>query len=108
MLIKVKDVVGNRATDMEQSDIVYGMILQQFQKEEKVVLDFEGMDTILPSFLSNAICSLYKDFSEEYLNANLILKNLEEVYLYILEQMTKAAKMYYKIIEIGLPQSHWL
>lgn len=99
MLIKVKDVVGNRATDMEQSDIVYDMILEQFQKKEKIVLDFHGMDTILPSFLCNTICRLYKDYSEEYINANLILENLEDVYLYILEQMTKAAKMYYKIIE---------
>lgn len=99
MIIKIKDIVGNRATDIKQSDIVHDMILQQFQKEEKVVLDFEGMDTILPSFLSNAICRLYKDFSEEYLNANLILKNLEEVYLYILQQMIKVAKTYYKTIE---------
>ena len=61
---------------MQQGDKVYNLIVEQFHKKEKVTIDFSGVKTVLPTFLNNAIGTLYKDYSGEFLNENLKISNL--------------------------------
>lgn len=95
MLIKIVDVVGDRATDMQQGDVIYKKIIEQFKKKEKVVIDFEGLKTVLSTFLNNAIGTLYKDYSSDYLNENLRIINLCPDDLFILKRVIKRAKEFY-------------
>lgn len=95
MVIRIIEIVSDRATDMKQGDQIYKMITEQFSKNNKVTIDFAGMKTVLSTFLNNAIGTLYKDYSSEYLNANLKIENLCEDDLFILKRVIKRAKDFY-------------
>lgn len=108
MEIKLIDVIGDRATDMGQGDAVCDQILDAFSKDEKVVLDFSHMTTILSTFLNNAIGSLYKSYSSDYLNSNLKIINLCDDDMFILQRVIKRAKDFYaheQIITSSLNES---
>ena len=95
MLIKVSDVIGNRATDMEQGDKIYNIIKGCYSQGEKVELDFSNMVTILSAFLNNAIGTLYKDYDSNYLKDNLEIHGLHENDIFILNRVIQRAKEYY-------------
>lgn len=95
MNIKVIEYIGDRATDMKQGDEIYKLIIQGFEKGEIVTVDFEGLTTVLSTFLNNAIGTLFKDYKSEFLNRNLIIQNLCEDDMFILRRVIKRAKDFY-------------
>lgn len=108
MDIRVLDYVGDRATDMKQGDEIYKLIIGGFSQQEKVYIDFSDMTTILSTFLNNAIGTLYKDYTSEFLNENLKIKNLCIEDLFILKRVINRAKDFYskpKIIQSVLDDS---
>ncbi len=96
MYIKVLEYIGDRATDMKQGDEIYNLIIEGFNKNEEVVVDFEGLTTVLSIFLNNAIGTLFKDYTSEFLNANLKITNLCEADMFILKRVIKRAKDFYR------------
>ncbi len=95
MNIIIRDYVGDRATDMDQGDTIYNLIIAAFKNNDKVYIDFSDMTTILSTFLNNAIGALYKDYTSEYLNKNLIIQNLCDDDFFILKRVIKRAKEFY-------------
>lgn len=95
MEIKVIEIVGDRATDMKQGDQIYTLLKEGFEKEEVVVLDFKDMVTVLSTFLNNAIGTLYKDYTSDFLNSNLKIVNLNDDDMFILRRVIKRAKEFY-------------
>lgn len=95
MTIRVIEYVGDRATDMKQGDEIYNLIIDGFNKNEIVHIDFSNMTTILSTFLNNAIGTLYKDYTSEFLNENLKIKNLCKDDLFILKRVINRAKDFY-------------
>ncbi len=95
MNIIVLEIIGDRATDMKQGDQIYNLIKESFDKGKKVELDFAGMITVLSTFLNNAIGTLYKDYTSDFLNANLKIVNLNEDDMFILRRVIKRAKDFY-------------
>lgn len=95
MYIKVYDEIGDRATDMQQGDTIYEKIISGFSIHEIVKIDFSGMNTILSTFLNNAIGALYRDYSSEFLNENLKIINLCPEDLFILKRVIERAKDFY-------------
>lgn len=96
MDIKILELIGDRATDMKQGDEIYYKIIEGFKNNETVYVDFEGLTTVLSTFLNNAIGTLYKDYESDYLNANLKIKNLCEEDFFVLKRVIKRAKDFYK------------
>lgn len=95
MNINVIDYIGDRATDMRQGDEIYKLVIEGFNQNEKVYIDFSNMTTILSTFLNNAIGTLYKDYTSEFLNENLKIVNLCQDDLYILKRVINRAKDFY-------------
>ena len=95
MNIIVLKIIGDRATDMKQGDQIYDLIKENFDKGEKVELDFTDMITVLSTFLNNAIGTLYKDYTSDFLNANLKIVNLNEDDMFILRRVIKRTKDFY-------------
>ena len=95
MTIRVIDCIGDRATDMKQGDQIYDLIIDGFHKGEVVHVDFAGMKTILSTFLNNAVGTLYKDYTSEYLDKNLKIDNLCDDDLFILRRVAQRAKDFY-------------
>lgn len=95
MNIRVIEYIGDRATDMQQGDKIYKLIVDGFNQKEKVYIDFSDMTTILSTFLNNAIGTLYKDYTSEFLNENLKIENLCKDDLFILKRVIDRAKDFY-------------
>lgn len=95
MYISVLKKIGDRATDMQQGDLIHEDIVSGFANHESVEIDFNGMKTILSTFLNNAIGALYKDYSSEFLNSNLKIVNLCDDDMFILKKVIARAKDFY-------------
>ena len=95
MYIKVFDEIGDRATDMQQGDIICKKITCGFSTNEVVEIDFSGLKTILSTFLNNAIGALYRDYSSEFLNKNLKIINLCAEDMFILKRVIARSKDFY-------------
>ena len=100
MKLRIIDYVGDRATDTEQGNKIYSLIIEGLKEKEIVELDFSNMKTILPTFLNNAIGALYKNYTSEYLNQYLKLKNLCKDDLSLLKRVIKNSKEFYENQEI--------
>lgn len=96
MNIKILELIGDRATDMKQGDEIYNYIIEGFKNGEIVYVDFAGLNTVLSTFLNNAIGTLYKDYESAFLNANLKILNLCEEDLFVLRRVIKRAKEFYR------------
>lgn len=95
MYLKVIDEIGDRATDMQQGDTIYKKIVSGFAAHEVVEIDFSDMNTILSTFLNNAIGALYHDYSSDFLNQNLKVTNLCPEDMFILQRVIIRAKDFY-------------
>lgn len=93
--VKVIDLVGERATDTAQGDILYQRILDAFSDKQQVLLDFAGMKTILSVFLNNALGALYKKYDSKFLNNNLKIKNMSPDDMFILKRVTERARAFF-------------
>lgn len=96
MYIRILEKIGDRATDMKQGDRIHDEIVVGFKANETVELDFNGMQTVLSTFLNNAIGALFRDYSSEFLNQNLKITNLCDEDLFILKRVISRAKDFYK------------
>ncbi|MEO1927568.1 MAG: DUF4325 domain-containing protein [Nautiliaceae bacterium] len=99
MTIKVKDFINsNIATSGDK-----GYKLQEFIKQNldnKIILDFEGIELVNSHFLRRAIGELYKQKELiPMLEKNLIIKNLEEDDLEILNKRIIPLYKDYKRVE---------
>ncbi|MCI8805983.1 MAG: STAS-like domain-containing protein [Clostridiales bacterium] len=94
--IFIKDIIGNKALDVAQGEKIYKKIMRIFKKNEQVTLNFENVETILSAFLNIAIGTLYKDYTSEYLNKNLIIKNVSKDNLFKMKRIFSRAKEYYE------------
>lgn len=99
MNIKIVDYIGDRATDMGQGDKICNLIKQSFKNGKIVYLDFSGLNTVLSTFLNNAIGALYKDYDSVFLNKNLKIIGIDKDDYFILSRVTKRAKEYYSNTE---------
>lgn len=95
MIVNVLELIGDRATDMQQGDKIYENIVVGFKQGEEVIVDFYGLNTVLSTFLNNAIGTLYKDYDSEFLNKNLKIKNMCDDDIFILRRVIKRAKEFY-------------
>lgn len=95
MEIMVNEYIGDRATDMDQGNIICNRVKEALIDGQDVVLNFKGMITVLSAFLNTAVGSLYQDFTSEYLNTHLQIQNLCPDDLFLLKQVTRRAKEFY-------------
>lgn len=70
--------------------------MEGFRTNQVVHVDFSDMTTVLSTFLNNAIGTLYKDYTSEFLNENLKIENLSDDDMFILKRVIKRAKEFYE------------
>lgn len=52
-------------------DVIYHVIKSAFQRNEKVVVSFKGIESVSTSFVNSAFIELLNDYSFENIRANL-------------------------------------
>ncbi len=84
------------AVTSEEGDKINQLICASFEKNTKVVVDFQGIRAINTAFLNSAIGKLYASYDSLYLNENLTVANISDSDLAYLKKSIEAAKDYYR------------
>lgn len=98
MNISIKDIISsNFAVSTDDGDKIYGLLNLYFRKEEKVVLNFDGITLMTTAFLNAAIGQLYSNsqYSSDFLNNYISLVNVDEQDKHLFGLVVKRAKEYF-------------
>lgn len=96
-VIKLADFIScNKGITPDDGEPIYKKILESFQNQTSVNLDFDGVEMMTTAFLNVVIGSLYKDFSSEQLKSMLIFTNLPQSIGTRIKKVTDNAKLFYK------------
>jgi hypothetical protein len=98
-ILTVRDIINSElAVSTEKGEMVFNAINEGLQKEEKIVLDFKGIDLMITAFLNAAIGKLYgnKKYSGEFLNEHIKLENIDSDDVYLFKDVIKRAKEYFE------------
>lgn len=97
-IIKVKDVINSKfAIKEDKGRILYKLLRESLEKNEKIILDFEDITASTTRFFNVSIAMLYKDFSKEVVENNVEIKNTNSVLNSQLEVSKNGAKEFYRI-----------
>ena len=83
------------ALTREQGTIVYDHIIRNLNMENKVILDFKEIESIITPFLNVSIGKLYENFNSVQLNNQLEVVNFPEGAASKFQMVIENAKQYY-------------
>lgn len=92
--LNVKDITKSHlAVSAADGEIIYGKLVAAFEKDEKVVVDFSGIDLTITAFLNASIGKLYGKYSSEQIKAKLGIENLQVEEKQLLKMVIDLAKL---------------
>lgn len=92
--IRIKDITkSNRAISAVDGAIVYEIINRAFKRDQKVLLDFDGIDLTITAFLNACIGKLYSEYSSESIKEHLDIRNLPNDEIQLLKLVIDRAKL---------------
>lgn len=97
--LTVKDIINSPlAVSTEKGEMVFKTINSHLQKNEKVIVDFKGIDLMITAFLNAAIGKLYgnKSYSSQFLNDHIKLDNIEKEDISLFKDVIERAKEYFE------------
>ncbi len=77
-VIFVKDIVGVNAISMNSGTKLREIILKEWPKDEKIILDFSGIDVFASPFLNASIGALLKTKTIEDLQEKLVFEEISD------------------------------
>lgn len=77
-VVSVKDIVGVNAISMHSGAKLRGIILSEWEKNDKITLDFSGIDVFASPFLNAGIGALLKKKSIQELQSTLVFEGMSE------------------------------
>jgi len=83
------------ALTREQGTIIYKQIIQNLNAGNKVILDFQDIESLITPFLNVSIGKLYDTFNSTQLNTQLEIKNPPEGTNSKFQMVITNAKQYY-------------
>jgi len=96
MKIQLADFIGQRCITVEQAEKLYNEIHPRLLSGEEVVINLDGVKTLLSLFLNNAIGPLFKDFDGTQLSKLLKFENLSESQQQTLDRVLDNAEEYHR------------
>lgn len=94
--IKVSKILNsNVAVSTEDGEKVYNLILEHFNQQEQVSIDFSDLKLIISTFLNAAIGQLYGSYPTEFIQKHLVILNMSQDDLGTLKLVTDRAKEYF-------------
>ncbi len=97
-MIDIKDFINSGfAVSTDDGDKIFHMLNESFSKEEEVTLNFQGVTLMTTAFLNAAIGQLYgnNEYSSDFLNKNITLKNVQDQDVHLFSLVVKRAKEYF-------------
>jgi hypothetical protein len=94
--VRVLDIVGsNICVSADDGQRLHDKIKPLLDKDYKIILSFQGVDTLISTFLNAAIGQLYGTLSEEKIRENFSVAGMEPDDLDILKRVVENAKAYF-------------
>ena len=95
-IIDVAEKIGTpSALTQAQGEIIHNLILFSFKQNEKVILDFSNVESMITPFLNKSIGRLYENYTSEYIKEYLSLVNFPPAKIKTLNLVIANAKKYY-------------
>jgi hypothetical protein len=76
--INIKDIAGKNTVTRENGERIYSIVREQWEKEDRIILDFTSLVIASVSFMDEAFGQLALDYSREELQKKLQFKNMDE------------------------------
>lgn len=94
--IKVKDLCGEFCIDENDISQLAKIIVKELKKNNKIELDFQGVDTVLTAFFNGLMGELFEQFDYQVINKSIIFekstsRNIKNKY----EKSLENAKAFY-------------
>lgn len=94
--IQVSKLIGSAsALTVEQGNILYNEIIRLLKKNEKVNIDFSGIESIITPFLNASIGKLYESYTSEKIKNCLKITNQPEGTNRKFNMVIRNAKQFY-------------
>ena len=98
--IIVYNIIGNSFyVDVDDGQLLYGLLHRTLKAKQVIVLDFQNIEMITPTFLNIAIGQLYRDFAVEFIRAHLTVVNMLPEDMALLKRVVDTAKLFYSDLE---------
>jgi STAS-like domain of unknown function (DUF4325) len=99
--IQVSQLFGSICVDTDEGATLCERVRDVLSMDDRVLLDFEGVDTLTSSFLNAAVGCLYAAFSANELERGLRWTGLDETDEAILRLVMKNATRFYEADQKG-------
>lgn len=97
MILKINDYITcNKGITPDEGEVIFNMLVKSFTSNERVLLDFQGVEMLTTAFLNVMIGNLYKDYSSDQLKEFLDFVNLTEGIASRIKKVTANAKLFYR------------
>ena len=94
--IRVFDIVGGPlCVSAEDGQRVHDKIVPLLRDNQKMVLSFEQVETLISAFLNAAIGQLYGEFREDRIRELITVRDLDEEDTSVLKRVIENAKRYF-------------
>lgn len=94
--IDVADKIGGpSALTQDQGNLIYAEIMNSFQENDPITLDFTNVESIISPFLNTAIGKLYETYQSDQIRQLLVLKAFPPEKNSTLNIVISNAKKYY-------------
>jgi len=94
--IRVVDTINSpSALTREQGKLVYDTILTYMKKNQKVILDFSDIESLITPFLNVAIGKLYEDYSSDQIKELIEFTHIPTGMTSKFQLVINNAKLYY-------------
>ena len=78
--IKIDDMVTlHKGLTPDEGERIYKLICQALKNGDNVILDFAGMEIMTTAFLNMVIGILYKDYTSDILQKNILVLQISQV-----------------------------
>ena len=97
--IIVRDIINSElAVSTEKGDLVFNELNSKLENNEKVIIDFKGIDLMITAFLNAAIGKLYSKerYTTEFLNEHIKLENVQKEDISLFKDVIIRAKEYFE------------
>ena len=95
----VKDIINSElAVSTDKGDLVFNELNSKLENNEKVIIDFKGIDLMITAFLNAAIGKLYgkNKYTTDFLNEHIKLENIQKEDISLFKDVIIRAKEYFE------------
>jgi hypothetical protein len=97
--MRVVDLIGPICVSQEDGERLFHLTREALSRGETVCLDFSGVTTLIPPFLTDAIGNLYGFFDKDDLDRRLHWKGLDPIDEEIIRLVQRKAILFFSVSE---------